>query len=124
MARPYTERLLRWAATGTARVTIPAGYRAVLRNVDVYNGAASAQQFSVNVNGYSVMFRTLQAQTDVHIETRSVAYSGEYIEIWIQGAGGTVVITGYVFEDPTGPTIPREAYAKVVTKPVEELPWP
>lgn len=125
MARAYTHRLLRASVGGDfPAYTVPAGMRAVVRNVDGYNGTAAAMNIGCHVAGYYICATALQAKAEYHLETRSVAYSGEQIVAFVATTGGTVVVTGYLFSESGLARRAPGDYEPDVGPPPAPLPWP
>jgi hypothetical protein len=106
-SRPYTHRFVRAFSPGvTVRWYVPAGYRAVVRNVDAINAGTAAANVGLSVQGYYLVYTSIQVGSNLHVESRSVAYAGEWVEAQVGIAGQTLVASGYLFEDPTGATGP------------------
>lgn len=104
--------------------TVPAGYRAVLRNVVGRNGNAAQQECKVHVAGYVCWDRVLPALTGFEaFETRVVAYAGEQIAGWVPVSGAVVIASGYLFADPAIYDASEEPITIVDEEPVGSLPW-
>lgn len=100
-SRVFTERfvastlMLQWVD-----YIVPAGYRAILRNVAAVNFLDQSCVIQV-VAGPTVMAaHTFPALADSwFFETRAVAYAGEPIRSFMNSANGAVTLTGYLFRD-------------------------
>lgn len=65
MAQPYSHRFLYSGGGAAAVYVIPAGYRAVVKCVTAWNGAATAGQVALQLNGTSVFASNPPAATPV-----------------------------------------------------------
>lgn len=106
MARPYTERFFHiTGAAVTATYTVPAGMRAVVRNVLLVNrnAAANSAFLWIPPGNFWVYQSSIPASGGfVSFETRVALYGGESISGNWSLASGFMTVSGYLFEDPTG----------------------
>jgi hypothetical protein len=102
MTAVYSTRFLAGEAiSGTLSYTVPAGYRAVVKEVDGLTTAASSTFVGVQVAGIWIYSQTNPGGSAQVVAWRGmyVAYAGEEITIATsQSAAGGV--NGYLFEDP------------------------
>jgi hypothetical protein len=112
----YSERLFRGESpTGNYFYTIPAGKRAVVRVIELRNGATAVANVVVGFNGtYCYQVSLPASGGSLHIDTRQVLYAGEQLAMSVNGAATAWYISGYLFDD----THPR---AETLPGPVE---WP
>jgi hypothetical protein len=101
--RVYTTQFLSNRIVGSwVDYIVPAGWRAVVRNVDCMNYSGVITDCRVGVGPALVMWHNFPAPTsDYHFETRAVAYAGEYIQSYLSHTEMYVTVTGYLFEDTT-----------------------
>jgi hypothetical protein len=122
-SRPYTHRFVRAYSPGIqVRWYVPAGYRAVVRNVDAINAGTAAAMVGLSVQGYYLVYSTIQVGSNLHVESRMVAYAGEYVEAQVGVAGQTIVASGYLFEDTTGATGPPGTTERIRSEEATPLP--
>lgn len=101
MSAPYTTRFFSGATTleKASTVVVPGGKRWVLRDVEVYNGVASAGV--VTVAGIVVILvAAAQVATGAYHgswQGRVVAMPGEPVACWTNPSGGWITLTGYEF---------------------------
>jgi hypothetical protein len=118
LQRPFTERFIA-STLQSAWVDyhVPAGYRAVVRNVAATSFVASAGLLQV-VAGPTVLAAHdfPAASAFFSFETRAVAYAGEVIRSFMNTGNGAVTICGYLFADNTvrGTQLPA----------TDQGPWP
>jgi hypothetical protein len=108
MARVYSRRFL--AAVGPTLIwayQVPAGYRAVVRSILSTNDGATGGAVWVALAGRFAWRAAYPAAVGNHaVETYQVVYGGENIEAYVEAAGSSVLVSGFIFEDPTGPLGP------------------
>jgi len=108
MAKVYSRRFL--SATGPTLIwayQVPSGYRAVVRSIlSTHDGSAGGAVW-VALAGRFAWRTAYQAAVDNRaVDTYQVVYGGENIEAYVQSGGSTVIVSGFIFEDPTGPQGP------------------
>lgn len=99
--RVYTETFISTAVVGVyIEYEVPAGYRAVIRNVDAISYSlvdAEVRCFAGDAlftwHGFPVI------PGEYHLETRIVARAGQHIGALLSKIGMGVTVTGYLFED-------------------------
>lgn len=102
--------------------SVPAGYRAVVRNVSAANWAAIASRVHVQVGTYAVyvvLHDFPAALGQVSLDTMAVVYAGEPIGIFLDGENVHGQVNGYLFRDVEG----KRPAATPLPAPVP-LPWP
>lgn len=79
-------------------LTIPTDTRAVVRAIDLHNGAGAAGLVQCAV-GQTIFFnKVLPATPEVYsLDTRIVLYAGETLSAMVQVAGMVVTVSGYLF---------------------------
>lgn len=118
MARPYTQRFLYWEAdTGLSTYVVPAGHRVVVRSVTGWAELIDTG-LGLLIAGKQVwLWSAPGAYASVNAAMHVVAYAGEKVEIWRNAGRTGGSVTGYIFEDLTGPLghqLDREAWPETM----------
>jgi len=100
----YSTRFIRTSvATTWMTYTVPAGKRAVVKSISASNSTAAAGTAYVNVAGTAVMNVALQAKIySEALAMAHVAYAGETISGYLSGPNMSLVVSGYLLDDPGG----------------------
>jgi len=106
----YSERILYQEQPEAWKYyTVPEGKRAIIRNVQITRTGSvpTGGQCHVKAHGLLIMLALFQAgqYTDAR-DMRVVVYGGETVGVWCESLGITAVVSGYIFEDPTGANQP------------------
>lgn len=103
--------------------TVPVGRRAVMKSICAVNAAAAANRADVSAGGYVVWIHTFPAAIGAVTEALMlVVYGGQSIGIRTTTSNASVVISGYLFSDPTRATgPPASTYAGEVADPEPAL---
>jgi hypothetical protein len=101
----YTERFVASDAhTGTLSWTVPGGKRAILKQLDVFNGGSATATVYVAVAGVTFAVASGLAQNARWTwEGMHALYAHEAIGLNVIAGAASVVVSGYVFDDPTRP---------------------
>lgn len=104
MSTVYTQRFLMVAGEGGAGVyTVPAGHRAVIRCLTVYDGASATGRGVLWIGANPIVARTPGATQSVALELWLAVYAGENLSLTTYGTSTAASCTGYIFADTTGP---------------------
>jgi hypothetical protein len=119
----YSVRFIAYyGANGALTYQVPAGKRAVVRDVTVASYVAGTSVGAVRVATFAVWAAQLTgAYQSAHVDCRWVAYGGEVIEASTGTVACSVFVNGYLFEDPPGS--PRTDVDSIGA-PAEFPPWP
>jgi hypothetical protein len=86
-------------ANGATLYTVPAGKVAIIRDLDVRNGSATAGIFGITVAGVTTILSPSLAQSGFfHLETRYTVAAGETIVAVVTAGSMHCQITGYLFD--------------------------
>lgn len=105
MAYPaYSERFINvQGGSGTIGVTIPAGRRAVLREITVTNLSGTTGQVTVRVAGQVYWDHKFQVAEKVRIiDCRVVIYAEEILSVAVEEPSCGALLSGYLLEDTAG----------------------
>lgn len=103
MSKVYTQRFLLSKGEGVlASYEVPENKRAVIRNV-ICQTNAPQQGYHLYAHGYYMWFYSSPvAFAHDTFETRLVLYERETLSVQTFGAGSSVGVFGYLFDDPEG----------------------
>lgn len=103
MAQPYSERFVaRSAGPGETSYTVPAGQRAIVRDVEAYSNTPTSSSVYLIIAGLTMWAGTLSGagastgQRDLHL----VAYAGETVAVYTSGSNTNAMACGYLLADP------------------------
>jgi len=100
----YTQRfMLFFGGTGAITYTVPAGHRIVVRSMTVFNGGATGTNAALWIQGQVVAGLTPGSNRGAELALYAVAYAGEALGVTYDSAAHSGQVTGYIFQDPTGP---------------------
>jgi len=121
----YSHRFLVQAVPAVWKVwTPPAGTRVVVRSVVVVNGQdVAGKGAQVRVGTGWMLIQNPAPRTTVALAYQQVVYGGEQLQGWVDVAGITVMVSGYIFNDPehaVGP--PGTTHFREALPDVEPLP--
>lgn len=105
MARVYSERFILWqsVALETRQYTVPAGHRAVVRQVTVNNASSGVATLFVAVASYYVFRIDLPAPPAARTEeVRWTLYAGEALICQASATNMRVQLDGFLFDDVAG----------------------
>ena len=109
----YTQRFV--FANGTNLLfAVPAGYRAIVRSLNVYQGAGATGGAAFFVNSIPVAQLLPGEFKSASQEMRVPAYAGETLFVQTFSAASVAVLAGFIFEDHDGP-IGRQAERREAT---------
>jgi len=121
VAKVYSERFL-MAAPGTpaSAWAPPAGKRAIIRHIAAHSSGPTGDGAFVRCNGAVVWYWASPGpNASTNWEGRVVIYGGELLELYPYGAGFSVIVSGYLFDDdPDAATLPA------LPEPSPAPPWP
>lgn len=96
----YSERFLHLGAPNVLMTWVcPAGRRAVIRSVVISNGGAAGGFARVTLAAKILMLPYPDGYTTLAWDMRQVVYGGEDVVAFVNQAGMTVAISGYLFAD-------------------------
>lgn len=100
-ARIYSERLLHGRSGGaTQTITVPTGFRAVVRFASIVTFSGTPAYVVLRVAGVPVVWMdTPTANVTKHFDLRNVAYAGETVEIVTSGGDVAWSVSGFMFTD-------------------------
>jgi len=100
-SRPYSETFIRaYGPQGWWTYVVPAGKRAVVRNVTVVDGIGVSGHTQVEVQGIIVALAIFPASLRFYsIDMRVVAYQGQEIRVFLAVQGIHVCVSGFEFVD-------------------------
>ena len=121
----YSEQLLAFSfVTPSAyqNYIVPAGYRAVVRNINVMSFEGTSEFVWVSIAGHYVWgFRIPATSLGQNADVRQVAYAGQSILGYIGSAGVHLAVSGYLFADTSGRRA-RAGVAAAVPADAVEVP--
>lgn len=98
MARPYSKRFL-YSGGGVAAIyVVPAGFVAIVKSVTGFNGAATAGQVALQINGSTIFASNPPAGTPVTAAGLMIVYNaGEEMKLFGTASLNSQV-SGYLLE--------------------------
>lgn len=122
----YSERLISAQGTGAGSSwRVPAGYRAVIRNVAAVQGGAVAGFAYVVAGPMTLWIRSFPASRESFSqEYRAVVYAGELIEAYTSAVELSISAHGYLFLDSSGRKGPPLSATELPSRPFEPIYGP
>jgi hypothetical protein len=104
MATAYSTRFILGTGASFSHVyTVPAGHRAVLRDLSATGYSGDNAAIALLVTGTTIAYHVFPAQYSFYQwEGRIVAYAGEPVQLSSAGASVVAVLSGYLFADLGG----------------------
>ena len=104
MSQVYSTRFIhRWGTAGGVSYTVPAGKRAVIKNVTVYNGDTAAAVVVLTLNGQGIWARSVPGPSGGYSELMNVvANAGDGFMLYSYGVNSGGTVSGYLFDDLAG----------------------
>lgn len=104
---------------------VPAGYRAVIRNVAAVQGGAVAGFAYVTAGPQTLWIRSFPATREsISVEYRAVVYAGERIEAYTSAVELSISAHGFLFLDSSGRHGPPLSAELLPSLPFEPLYGP
>jgi len=105
-------------ADGWHQYRVPEGMRAIITSILAANISVAGAAAKVNAHGILIAQLVFPASTyTLSFATYAVVYGGELIECFVDRAGVTVYVSGYILEDPKHESYPPP-YAGQLPAPI------
>lgn len=109
----YSERFILMSQSELwVTYTVPPFQRVVVKTISMVNTLGTASLCMAYIAGILVVQRFVPAnETMLNVGLHLVAYAGEDIGGYLAGAGGGLIVSGFIFDDPleVGPGAPAVA---------------